>query len=125
MYGSMASNAGKGIVGWRAPPKPKQAADSQVKVPTQTQLDAAKRLSLGLSVARSANGGPVGVRKSRGSQWWLSKPFCRPGQPPSAKNQCILMQWSAMGACRGQSWMGLCLMMRVCTVVQEEAWCQA
>lgn len=65
-YGTMASTVGKGVVGWRAPPKPKIAVESQVKVPTQTQLDAAKRLSLGLSVARSANGGPVGgTRKTR------------------------------------------------------------
>jgi len=49
-FGSIASNAGKGVVGWRPPPK--KEMKSEVRVPTQNQLDAAKRLSLGLSVAK-------------------------------------------------------------------------
>ena len=49
-FGSIASNAGKGVVGWRPPPK--KEIKSEVRVPTQNQLDAAKRLSLGLSVAK-------------------------------------------------------------------------
>lgn len=42
----------KGVVGWKAPPKP--VRKEIVRQPTQTQADAAKRLSQGLSVAASA-----------------------------------------------------------------------
>jgi hypothetical protein len=40
---------GRGVVGWKAPPKP--ARETVVRQPTQGQSDAAKRLSQGLSVA--------------------------------------------------------------------------
>ena len=49
-FGSIASTAGKGVVGWRQPPKKVAGESATTKVPTQNQLDAAKRLSLGLSV---------------------------------------------------------------------------
>ena len=42
---------GKGVVGWKAPPKP--ARDSVVKQPTASQSESAKRLSQGLSVAHT------------------------------------------------------------------------
>jgi hypothetical protein len=47
---SAASASGRGIVGWKAPPK--QERKEIVKVVTQTQLESAKRLSQGLSVAQ-------------------------------------------------------------------------
>ena len=40
------------MVGWKAPPKP--VRKEIARQPTQTQADAAKRLSLGLSVSASA-----------------------------------------------------------------------
>src|SRR5688572_16241935 len=56
--GSMSSNANannnwiKGGVGWRAPPSKssdKNAAPANTKVPTQTQVEVAKRLTQGMS----------------------------------------------------------------------------
>ena len=49
---SGASSQGSRGVGWRAPPKPQEKKD--IRQPTQTQLDAAKRLSQGLSVSQTS-----------------------------------------------------------------------
>lgn len=51
-YSSMGN--GKGVVGWKAPPKPNRNAEP-LKQPTQMQSDAAKRLSQGLSVTQTAS----------------------------------------------------------------------
>jgi len=49
---TMSTQSAKGVVGWKAPPKP--VRKEIVRQPTQTQADAAKRLSQGLSVSASA-----------------------------------------------------------------------
>jgi hypothetical protein len=51
--GLLLKKAGKGIVGWKAPPKP--VRKEPVRQPTQTQSDAAKRLSQGLSVSAASH----------------------------------------------------------------------
>lgn len=53
------------MVGWKAPPKP--AAKETVKQPTVSQLEAAKRLSQGISVAANAANAPLRARNGSGS----------------------------------------------------------
>ena len=50
--GSQGGSARQQGLGWRAPPKPQEKKDP--KQPTQTQLDAAKRLSQGMSVKETS-----------------------------------------------------------------------
>jgi hypothetical protein len=52
---------GKGIVGWKAPPK-QEPRKEIAKVVTQTQLESAKRLSQGLSVAQLSSANANSVR---------------------------------------------------------------
>lgn len=49
-----AQGTGKGVVGWKAPPKPNKPDTQVVKQPTQQQLEFAKRLSQGLSTSLKA-----------------------------------------------------------------------
>ncbi|RYH19916.1 hypothetical protein EON65_25245 [archaeon] len=60
---SMSSiGSGRGVVGWKAPPKPQQK--EAPKQPTVSQLESAKRLSQGLSVASVAEKAKQGMTSS-------------------------------------------------------------
>lgn len=60
---SMSSiGSGRGVVGWKAPPKPQQK--DVPRQPTVSQLESAKRLSQGLSVASAAEKAKLGMTTS-------------------------------------------------------------